>query len=88
MSNGDEDQTWIGRAVRRRPRYEGDERRGSTPVTLSSLLPWAAIIGAALSGAMGYATLTTTVEGLDGDLAEIKEWNKSISARLRELETK
>jgi hypothetical protein len=88
MHDDEYDSTWD--RVRRgfhRTRYEGEEKRSPPSFDFIRWLPLAL---ACLSGVYGYATLTADVRTLQRDMSNLeqvhRDWNKSISDRVRDLE--
>lgn len=92
MSDGDD--TIISRVERRlRQKYEGDDRR-QQPV-ISDGMKWLVGVAAPVVGALivMYSTQQVTISKIEtikeqhqADMQAYKDWNASISHRLRDLE--
>ena len=85
-----DDDTTINRIVKRlrREQYEGEERRSpDRRETPHDIFKWFPLVVVAVTAAVGYGTLTSAVDNLKEDVGELKNWNISISDRVRDLET-
>jgi hypothetical protein len=97
MSDDELEQTVWQKVRHPRRRYEGEDKRAPEPITIGTLIPYAALLGTIVSGVAGYVTLTNDVKYMakeqvrlqeqhDRDMEDYLGWNKGISERLRELE--